>query len=172
MSYRSLPSSITVDLWGYGYFGAVGGRRPHDAAQGGAMPMAWPLRRWRLAPPNGAMARRGAAMEQAAKADEMPVDRAALAANGTWRKKPPPNTASRTSRPEEARAEGGLGAGPDLSQVAARKNLNETAFFFPHLLSDAEGQVKIEFTMPEALTKWKFLGFAHDAQLRGGPLDR
>ena len=24
--------------------------------------------------------------------------------------------------------------------------------------------------MPEALTKWKFLGFAHDAQLRGGLL--
>ena len=55
------------------------------------------------------------------------------------------------------------GPGPDLSQVAARKNLNETAFFFPHLLSDSEGQVKLEFTMPEALTKWKFLGFAHDA---------
>ena len=42
--------------------------------------------------------------------------------------------------------------GPDLSQVAARKNLNETAFFFPHLVSDKEGQVKMEFTMPEALT--------------------
>ena len=32
------------------------------------------------------------------------------------------------------------GPGPDLSQVAARKNLNETAFFFPHLLSDSEGR--------------------------------
>ncbi len=31
--------------------------------------------------------------------------------------------------------------GPDLSQVAARQNLNETAFFFPHLLSDTEGRV-------------------------------
>ncbi len=57
-----------------------------------------------------------------------------------------------------------------MSQVSARKNLNETAFFFPHLLSDAEGRVKLEFTMPEALTKWKFLGFAHDAELRGGLL--
>ncbi len=57
-----------------------------------------------------------------------------------------------------------------MSQVAARKNLNETAFFFPHLLSDSEGRVKLEFSMPEALTKWKFLGFAHDAQLRGGLL--
>src|SRR5208282_4282513 len=62
------------------------------------------------------------------------------------------------------------GPGPKLGQVAARTNLNETAFFFPHLLADSSGQVKIEFTMPEALTKWKFLGFAHDAQLRGGLL--
>ena len=33
-----------------------------------------------------------------------------------------------------------------------------------------EGKVKLEFTMPEALTQWKFLGFAHDAELRGGLL--
>jgi len=58
--------------------------------------------------------------------------------------------------------------GPDLDQVSARKNLNETAFFFPHLLSDAEGVVRIEFTIPEALTEWRFLGFAHDNQLRSG----
>ena len=32
-----------------------------------------------------------------------------------------------------------IGAGPDPSSVALRKNLNETAFFFPHLVSDAEG---------------------------------
>ncbi|HUT47155.1 MAG TPA: MG2 domain-containing protein, partial [Sedimentisphaerales bacterium] len=48
---------------------------------------------------------------------------------------------------------------PDLGQVSARKNLNETAFFFPHLLSDAEGVVRIEFTIPEALTEWRFMGF-------------
>jgi hypothetical protein len=57
---------------------------------------------------------------------------------------------------------------PDLGKVAARKNLQETAFFFPHLLADANGVVKLEFTMPEALTEWKFLGFAHDRELRSG----
>jgi len=57
---------------------------------------------------------------------------------------------------------------PDLDQVSARKNLDETAFFFPHLVSDAEGEVRIEFTIPEALTEWRFLGFAHDNQLRSG----
>ncbi len=64
-----------------------------------------------------------------------------------------------------------IAPGPDLSKVSARQNLNETAFFFPHLISDADGRVKMEFTMPEALTQWRFLGFAHDAALRGGYLE-
>ncbi|HLP06793.1 MAG TPA: alpha-2-macroglobulin family protein, partial [Opitutaceae bacterium] len=59
---------------------------------------------------------------------------------------------------------------PDLSKIAARKNLNETAFFFPHLTAGDDGVVRMTFTMPEALTEWKFLGFAHDAQLRAGLL--
>ncbi|HEX2862516.1 MAG TPA: alpha-2-macroglobulin family protein, partial [Lacunisphaera sp.] len=59
---------------------------------------------------------------------------------------------------------------PDLNQVTARTNLNETAFFLPHLLSDADGVVRMQFTMPEALTEWKFLGFAHDPKLRSGSL--
>ncbi len=64
---------------------------------------------------------------------------------------------------------GAEGAGPpaapriDLSKVSARQNLNETAFFFPHLTAGEDGKVTMKFTMPEALTEWKFLGFAHDA---------
>lgn len=57
---------------------------------------------------------------------------------------------------------------PDLSKVAARKNLNETAFFFPQLIAGEDGAVRMTFTMPEALTEWKFLGFAHDRKLRAG----
>ncbi len=59
---------------------------------------------------------------------------------------------------------------PDLSQVAARTNFDETAFFFPHLISGSDGVVRMEFTMPEALTTWRFLGFAHDNQMRSGYL--
>lgn len=72
----------------------------------------------------------------------------------------------------DAGAGGGAGGNKniDLSNVSARKNLNETAFFFPNLIADESGVVKLEFTMPEALTQWKFLGFAHDQQLRGGLL--
>ncbi len=58
----------------------------------------------------------------------------------------------------------------DLSQVAIRKNLNETAFFFPDLRTEKNGEVRIEFEVPEALTTWKFMGLAHDAELRTGML--
>ncbi|TWT66200.1 alpha-2-macroglobulin family protein [Allorhodopirellula solitaria] len=58
----------------------------------------------------------------------------------------------------------------DLSDVAPRKNLNETAFFFPDLLADDDGVVRMNFTMPEALTRWQFIGFAHTADLAGGLL--
>ncbi len=58
----------------------------------------------------------------------------------------------------------------DLENVSARKNLNETAFFFPHLIAGDDGTVRMEFTMPEALTKWRFMGFAHDNELRSGLL--
>ena len=57
---------------------------------------------------------------------------------------------------------------PDLGAIAPRKNLNETAFFFPQLTSDSNGVVRMTFSMPEALTKWHFLGFAHDKSVRSG----
>ncbi len=56
----------------------------------------------------------------------------------------------------------------DLDKVSARSNLNETAFFYPHLTVGEDGVVAIEFTMPEALTTWKFLGFAHGRNLQAG----
>lgn len=59
----------------------------------------------------------------------------------------------------------------DLAKVTARVNLTETAFFFPQLTTDSNGEVRMTFTMPEGLTKWHFLGFAHDRQLRGGLLE-
>ncbi len=57
---------------------------------------------------------------------------------------------------------------PDLSQVQARSNLQETAFFFPTLYSDQDGQVSFEFDSPEALTQWKLMLFAHQKDLHAG----
>ncbi|MES2678620.1 MAG: alpha-2-macroglobulin family protein [Bacteroidota bacterium] len=50
----------------------------------------------------------------------------------------------------------------------ARKNFNETAFFFPQLRTNEKGEVIIKFTIPESLTKWKFMGFAHTKDLSYG----
>ncbi|SDX09802.1 TonB-dependent outer membrane receptor, SusC/RagA subfamily, signature region [Lutibacter oricola] len=53
----------------------------------------------------------------------------------------------------------------DLANVKARKNFKETAFFFPHLKTDKDGCVSFNFTMPEALTRWKLQLLAHTPQL-------
>ncbi len=49
-----------------------------------------------------------------------------------------------------------------------RKNFNETAFFFPDLRTDSEGAVEFSFTLPEALTRWKFQAMAHTRDLAFG----
>lgn len=52
-----------------------------------------------------------------------------------------------------------------LDDIQIRKNLNETAFFFPQLQTDAEGNVSFNFKAPEALTKWKLQLLAHTKTL-------
>lgn len=49
----------------------------------------------------------------------------------------------------------------DFDNATIRENFAETAFFLPHLVSDKKGNVNIQFTLPESLTEWKFMGFAH-----------
>ncbi len=58
------------------------------------------------------------------------------------------------------------GDSADYASVAVRSNLNETAFFYPALETDAKGNVGIKFTLPESVTTWKFMGLAHDRQMR------
>lgn len=64
----------------------------------------------------------------------------------------------------------GSDAGQFLDQVQVRENLNETAFFYPALESDNNGNVAIRFTLPESVTTWKFMGLAHDKEMRNGLL--
>jgi uncharacterized protein YfaS (alpha-2-macroglobulin family) len=147
-TYRHFPHDIAGNFFGYEWgFQSRGGAFPVYQGYAGGFG----------GPPGAPMA--GAVMKKSeARADG--ADRLAA-------------TEPQLRRNGLAEKEGGVPAqspGPDLSKVSARKNLNETAFFFPHLISDQEGLVKIQFTMPEALTKWKFLGFAHDQDLRSGYL--
>lgn len=67
---------------------------------------------------------------------------------------------------------GGSGSNVEqyLDKVQVRENMNETAFFYPALESDNNGNVAIRFTLPESVTTWKFMGLAHDKEMRNGLL--
>lgn len=64
------------------------------------------------------------------------------------------------------------GAAPeeDFADVEIRSNFNETAFFYPQLKTDEEGNVIISFTVPQALTRWKMMGLAHTKDLKSGTI--
>jgi hypothetical protein len=49
----------------------------------------------------------------------------------------------------------------NTNSIQVRKNFNETAFFFPDLKTDTDGNIEFSFTMPEALTQWKLMTLAH-----------
>ena len=51
-----------------------------------------------------------------------------------------------------------------------RTNFNETAFFLPQLVTDKDGNVAISFTLPESLTRWRFMSMAHTKDLKTGYL--
>ena len=55
--------------------------------------------------------------------------------------------------------------------IQLRENLNETAFFYPALYADKDGNVNISFTLPESVTTWKFMGFAHDRNMNYGMIE-
>ena len=56
----------------------------------------------------------------------------------------------------------------ETDNVHLRTNFAETAFFYPQLRTDEQGNVQIEFTLPESLTEWKFMGLAHTKDMDYG----
>jgi hypothetical protein len=52
--------------------------------------------------------------------------------------------------------------------VQIRKDFNETAFFYPELRTTEKGEIVISFKIPESLTRWQMLGFAHTKDLNYG----
>ncbi|MEQ8706226.1 MAG: alpha-2-macroglobulin family protein [Phaeodactylibacter sp.] len=75
-----------------------------------------------------------------------------------------PMAATPPPSPKADSAEGG--APQPTPKPHIRRNLKETVFFFPQLRTDEEGNVIVRFTMNEALTRWKFLAFAHTTSLQ------
>jgi len=60
------------------------------------------------------------------------------------------------------------GLNNELSGIVPRKDFRETVFFNPDLRTDENGDLTISFAMPDALTKWKMMGFAHTKDLKAG----
>ncbi|MCQ2315661.1 MAG: MG2 domain-containing protein [Bacteroidales bacterium] len=53
-----------------------------------------------------------------------------------------------------------------------RSNFNETAFFYPNLKTDENGNATFSFTMPDALTRWKLRMLAYTKDLKVGTLEK
>ena len=62
-----------------------------------------------------------------------------------------------------------MAAGQSTPQI--RSNFNETAFFYPQLKTDKNGETIISFTVPESNTTWKFRTLAYDKSLNIGSLE-
>jgi len=56
--------------------------------------------------------------------------------------------------------------------IQIRRDFRETAFFYPALATDSTGCLILQFTAPESLTKWKFLGLAHTKNLDNGVIEK
>lgn len=63
------------------------------------------------------------------------------------------------------------GALEETGNVQVRQNFAETAFFYPQLRTNGQGEVSISFILPESLTKWKFMGLAHTKEVDYGRIE-
>ncbi|MBX9449493.1 MAG: hypothetical protein KL787_07160 [Taibaiella sp.] len=52
-----------------------------------------------------------------------------------------------------------------------RTNFRETAYFYPDLKTDEDGNVVLRFTLPESLTRWKMMAYAHTRDMKTGFLE-
>jgi len=57
------------------------------------------------------------------------------------------------------------------STVELRTNFAETAFFYPQLRTNEQGEISFSFTMPQSLTRWNFRGYSHTKGMLTGTLD-
>lgn len=55
---------------------------------------------------------------------------------------------------------------------SVRRDFRETAFFYPQLHSNENGEISLSFIVPESLTKWRFMGLAHTTDLKKGFIEK
>ena len=64
-----------------------------------------------------------------------------------------------------------VSVGQSAAEIALRTNFAETAFFYPQLRTNEQGEVVISFTLPESLTTWTFRAWAHTRDMMTGQLE-
>lgn len=52
-----------------------------------------------------------------------------------------------------------------------RTNFAETAFFYPQLRTNEQGEVSFSFILPQSLTSWNFRGYSHTKQMMTGMIE-
>lgn len=73
----------------------------------------------------------------------------------------------------EAKTDASFEKGTSSRQnIQIRKNLVETAFFYPQLASNDKGEIVLKFKAPEALTRWKLMALAHTKDLKYGQIEK
>ncbi len=55
-----------------------------------------------------------------------------------------------------------------FDNAEVRTNFNETAYFASNLTTDQDGNIFINFTMPESMTRWNVMGLAHTKDMKIG----
>ena len=100
--------------------------------------------------------------------DDMFVARPMYSVGGsaTMRLKGVKNSVMTDAVLEESVIETGASDPVENSPLMLRENFDESAFMYPALATDAEGNAVIRFTLPQQLTTWRFTAFAHDTTLR------
>lgn len=58
------------------------------------------------------------------------------------------------------------------TSVQPRTNFAETAFFYPFLRTNENGEIEISYTIPECLTEWKMMGLAHTQDQKDGVFEK
>lgn len=71
----------------------------------------------------------------------------------------------------DAKSKTDEGDGQSDDRAAYREIFNETAFFYPQLVTDATGEVAVRFTIPESNTQWQFMALAYTKDLEFGRFD-
>ncbi len=71
----------------------------------------------------------------------------------------------------KAQADEETGPAEEEPSVELRTDFAETAFFYPQLRTNAEGEISFSFTMPQSLTTWNFCGYSHTKDMLTGSLD-